>query len=119
MRDGTEPARGKLLETDANRKAMKDEHGNTLGGVRSPDVDVPVKTLSGDPAPNGSGGVWCFLFGSTTPFTPDTLMQLYPTHDDYVMKVKDAASEQRMARFLLEPEEAGFISDAEKAAVPN
>jgi hypothetical protein len=47
------------------------------------------------------------------------LMQLYPTHDDYVMKVKDSASEQRMARFLLEPEEAGFVSDAEKAAVPN
>jgi hypothetical protein len=119
MRDGTEPARGQILQTDDNGKPMRDEHGNTLGGVRSPDVDVPVKTLTGDPAPNGSGGVWCFLFGSTTPFTPDMLMQLYPTHDDYVMKVKDAASEQRMARFLLEPEEAGFVSDAEKAAVPN
>jgi hypothetical protein len=64
MRDGTEPARGKLLETDANKKPLKDEHGNTLGGVRSPDVDVPVKTLTGDPAPNGTGGVWCFLLAA-------------------------------------------------------
>jgi hypothetical protein len=119
MRDGTEPARGETLVTDANGKSIRDEHGNALGGVRSPDVDVPIKTLSGDPAAGGSGGVWCFLFGSTTPFTPDELMKLYPTHDDYLMKVQESASKQRMTRFLLEPEETGFVSEAQKAAVPN
>lgn len=119
LRDGTEPSRGALLATDAEGKPMRDEHGNSLGGVRSPDVDVPTKTLSGDPAPNaGSGNFFCAIFGSTTPFTPDELMKLYPTHDDYVMKVKEAASKARKAGFLLEPEEKGFVTDAENAPVP-
>jgi hypothetical protein len=119
MRDGTEPARGDILTTDANGKSVRDEFGNALGGVRSPDVDVPIKTLSGDPAADNSGSFWCFLFGSTKPFAPDELMKLYPNHDDYVTKVKDSASRQTTAGFLLKPEEAGFVSDAEKAAVPN
>jgi hypothetical protein len=119
MRDGTPPAKGEVLKTDANGKTLKDEHGNALGGVRSPDVDVPIRTLSGDPAASNSGSFWCFLFGSTTPFTPDELMTLYPTHDEYVEKVKEAASEVRAGGFLLEPEEKSFVAEAEKAAVPH
>jgi hypothetical protein len=118
LRDGTEPARGEVLQTNASGKSLRDEHGNALGGVRSPDVDVPIKTLSGDPA-GGGGSIWCFLFGSTTPFTSDELMQLYPSHDDYVTKVKEAASKVKDAGFLLEPEQNGFVTDAEKAPVPN
>jgi hypothetical protein len=119
MRDGTEPARGEVLQTDASGKSLRDALGNALGGVRSPDVDVPIKTLSGDPAAANSGSFWCFLFGSTTPFTPDQLAKLYPTHDDYVVKVKESASKLREARFLLEPEEKGFVTEAEEATVPN
>lgn len=119
MRDGTEPPRGDLLQTDDSGKSVKDEHGNALGGVRSPDVDVPIKTLSGDPAPNSSGDFFCFLFGSTTPFTADELMKLYPTHDDYVNQVKASAEKTRKAGFVLEPEANGFVTDAEAAPVPN
>jgi hypothetical protein len=120
MRDGTEPARGAVLSADANGKSLRDEHGNALGGVRSPDVDVPIKTLSGDPAGTGSGGsIFCFLFGSTTPFTADQLTKLYPTHDEYVTKVKESASRLRQAGYLLPPEESGFVADAQKAPVPN
>jgi hypothetical protein len=108
-----------LLQTDANGKSVRDQYGNALGGVRSPDVDVPIKTLSGDPPADSSGSFWCFLFGSTTPFTPEQLMSLYPTHDDYVTKVRESASQQQKAGFLLAPEGSGFVSDAEKAAVPN
>jgi hypothetical protein len=118
MSDGKEPAKGEVLQTDAGGTLMKDEHGNALGGVRSPDVDVPIRTLSGDPSPSAAGSFWCFLFGSTTPFTPDKLMTLYPTHDDYVSKVKDAALQAKQSGFLLEPEAQGFIEEAEKAAVP-
>ena len=32
---------------DANGDPITDEHGNTLGGVRSPAVDVPISKLSG------------------------------------------------------------------------
>jgi hypothetical protein len=120
MRDGTEPPRGEVLKTDDSGKSAKDELGNTQGGVRSPDVDVPIRTLSGDPSSgSASGSLFCFLFGSTTPFTPDMLIKLYPTHDDYVMKVTASARKLREAGFILEPEEQGFVSEAQNADVPN
>ena len=79
---------------------------------------MPTRTLSGDPAADDNGSFRCFLFGSTTPFTADQLNELYPTHDDYVNKVKDSANQLRKAGFLLEPEEQAFVSDARSAAVP-
>lgn len=119
LKDGAAPASGKVLETDASGKSLRDEHGNALGGVRSPDVDVPNRTLSGDPATGaGAGSFWCFLFGSTTPFTSDKLKSLYSTHDDYVTKVKDSARALQKAGFLLEPEADGFIEDAQAADIP-
>jgi hypothetical protein len=118
MRDGKAPPEGEPLRTDPSGAPLRDEHGNTLGGVRSPDVDVPIATLTGDPPAGGGGGVWCFLFGSTTPFTPEKLLQLYPTHADYVAEVKAAASEAQAAGFLLEPEAKAMIAEAEAAPVP-
>jgi hypothetical protein len=119
MRDGTAPPKGEPLATDEGGAPVRDEHGNTLGGVRTPDVDVPIATLTGDPPAGGGGGVWCFLFGSTTSFTAEKLLQLYPTHADYVDQVTAAAGEAQAAGFLLEPEAKAMIAEAEAAAVPD
>ena len=119
LRDGTKPPLGDVLRTDSAGKSLKDELGNSLGGVRSPDVDVPIRTLSGDPPADGSGSFWCFLFGSTKPFTPDQLLALYPTHDDYVAKIQQAAQRAQAAGFLLPPEQQAFVTEAQNAHVPN
>lgn len=116
LREGTEPPRGAALQTDASGKLVKDAFGNGLGGIRSPDLDVPIRTLSFDPAPMSD--FICFLFGSTTPFTPERLMMLYPTHEDYVAKVTASARQLQNAGYLLEPEATGFITAAQKAPVP-
>jgi hypothetical protein len=118
LRDGTEPPRGEPLQTHEDGTPMTDEHGNTVGGVRTPDVDVPISTLSGAPAADYGGNFWCILFGHTTPFTTEQLTQLYPTHDDYVTKVKAAAQKARAAGFVLEPEEQAFVDRARAAAIP-
>jgi hypothetical protein len=119
IKDGKEPVKGAVLETDSSGKSLRDDNGNALGGVRSPDVDVPNRTLSGDPAMGaGTGSFWCFLFGSNTPFTPEKLKQLYTTHDEYVSKVKESANKLKEAGFLLQPEADGFIKDAEAADIP-
>jgi hypothetical protein len=55
-----------------------DSNLNTLGGIRSPVLDVPVATYVGPT---------CGLFGETIPFTPVQLGQLYPTHKTYVDKM--------------------------------
>lgn len=117
LRDGTEPPRGEVLMTDARGALAKDEHGNARGGIRSPDVDVPIATLSGEAAGTG-GDLFCFLFGSTTPFTPEKLMSLYPTHEDYVEKVRASAQKAREGGFLLPPEEQAMVDEADAAAIP-
>jgi hypothetical protein len=116
LSDGTEPPKGAVMQTDASGKLMKDEFGNGLGGVRSPDLDVPTRTLSADPLPMAD--FVCFLFGSTTPFTPERLMMLYPKHKDYVTKVTASARQLQDAGFLLDEEASGFIAAAKDAPVP-
>lgn len=116
MTDGTAPVTGELLTMNGG-SPVTDENGNALGGVRTPSVDVPIATLSGQAAA-GSTNFVCVLFGSTTPFTPEKLMQLYATHDDYVMKVEDSARKTREAKFLLQPEEQAMVAEAKAAPVP-
>ncbi|HMI84680.1 MAG TPA: alpha/beta hydrolase domain-containing protein [Polyangiaceae bacterium] len=115
MTDGTAPVKGDLLMGNDGSPAT-DDNGNVLGGVRTPDVDVPIATLSGL-APAGSN-ILCSLFGHTTPFTPEKLIELYPTHETYVMKVKDSARKSAAAKFILEPEEQAMVAEAETAPVP-
>ena len=117
--DGKAPPTGEPLQADASGQSVRDEHGNALGGIRSPDVDVPVATLSGEPPAGGMGFDFiCSIFGSTVPFTPEKLAMLYPTHEEYVQKVKASVDAMLKAGFVLEPEASSFIEDAEKAAVP-
>jgi hypothetical protein len=115
MVDGTPPAKGEPFMLDATHAPVVDEHGNVRGGVRSPDVDVPIAKQSGI---NESDNFICILFGQTTPFTPEELKKLYPTHEDYVQKVTASARATREAGFLLPPEEQAMVTEAAAAPVP-
>jgi len=53
-----------------------DEHGNALGGIRTPWVDSPIATLMGL---QPTGSLLCIIFGTTTPFDEAKLAALYPT----------------------------------------
>jgi hypothetical protein len=66
----------------------RDAYGNALGGIRTPQVDVPVATLSGL---GQTGGAFCSLFGTTTAFDASTLATLYPSHEGYVAAVLASA----------------------------
>jgi hypothetical protein len=109
MKDGTPPAKAEPLSS------AKDEFGNSKGGVRTPDVDVPISTLSGNAS---TLDILCSLFGTSAPFSSDKLAELYPTHEAYVAKVTDSARAAREAGFILPPEEQTFIDEANAAAVP-
>ena len=75
----------------------RDALGNALGGIRTPPVDVPVSALSGL---GQTGSSFCGLFGTTVAFDDATLASLYPSHDDYVQKVRHAASAAVRAGYL-------------------
>ena len=75
---GVPPATAPPMQT-VNGTIARDQHGNALGGVRTPAVDAPTATLTGlSPSTN----FLCSLFGQTTPLSPATLASLYPTHAD-------------------------------------
>ncbi len=113
VRDGTLPPESPRLDVSGGDPPVigRDEHGNALGGIRTPPVDVPVATLSGDPVEGASA--FCFLFGSTTPFDAETLAELYPSHDEYVAAFTAAADEAVAAGFLLQVDADEMIAGAE------
>jgi hypothetical protein len=112
--DGTEPPtapRIELLEADAPGYAIaRDELGNALGGVRTPAVDVPIATLSGEPYPDGAG--FCSLFGSTTPFDADLLTELYTDPMNYFARFESGLAEAVAAGFVLGPEAEQWRDEA-------
>ncbi len=75
---------GQYVGEPATTPPVLDANGNIIGGVRSPAVDVPVATLTGDVVPNTPG--FCVLAGTTTAFTTSQLTALYPTHRAFVVK---------------------------------
>ena len=117
VRKGQRPPKGTPFS------GMDDANGNVLGGVRLPEIDVATATYttgnSAAPGTNPISAMACTLGGSATPFTPDKLLQLYPTHDDYVQKYIQAADKTLAAGFLLKADHDTGIQDAMKASVPN
>jgi hypothetical protein len=93
-----------------------DSHGNVLGGVRTPAVDAPDSTLS-QVAASGSS-VLCTLFGSTTPFSPQTLQTIYGTKTNYVAKYTAALNRAIAARYLLPSERASLLALAQQVQFP-
>jgi len=115
VRTGTPPPHAPRLElTTGPRPAIRrDSFGNALGGIRTPELDVPIAALTGS-APAGST-LTCGLFGSTTPFAPATLMSLYPTHAEYVAKF-DAATQRAVKAGFILPADASQIDAAAAAS---
>ena len=58
-----------------------DEAGIAVGGIRTPQVDAPIATLSGL---GQAGGSFCMLFGTTTPLTSEELASRYPSPEAFL-----------------------------------
>ncbi len=112
---GAAPASGPAIDT-TTEAIVRDDVGNAKGGVRTPPVDAPISTLSGEP-PAGSS-VICSLFGSTTPFTAAQLAARYPDHPTYVAGVTDSADAAVTAGHLLAVDRDAFVAQAEAVAIP-
>jgi hypothetical protein len=86
VRTGQAPPHAPRLRVNTSTSPpsfVLDANGNVEGGVRTPAVDVPLATLSGL---GQSGTSFCFLFGTTTPFSAAKLAALYPTHARFVAR---------------------------------
>ena len=105
----------KLSSTHPAALAL-DAHGNVIGGVRTPAVDVPVSTLSGAPAA-GSNAI-CGLFGSTVAFTPAQLAALYGTQSNYVAQYTKSLDKAIASGYILSADKASLLAQAEQVQFP-
>jgi hypothetical protein len=98
VRDGTPPPTAPPITIAPGTGIVRDETGHALGGIRSPWVDAPLGVLSGQ---SGGGPVFCFLFGSFTPFDGGALAQRYPTQAAYGAAFSSTAAAMERDGFLL------------------
>jgi hypothetical protein len=108
---GEPPPIAPRIEFDAEGAMMRDEHGNALGGIRTPVVDVPAATLSGEPV---GDVLMCQLFGSTTTFDPAHLVELYGDRASYLAAF-DAALDIAVADGWVLPEDRAELAAEARA----
>ncbi len=92
-------------------RPKRDADGNVLGGVRLPDVAVPLGVHAAQQDPKSFG---CSLAGAFLPFDDAKLAQRYKNRDDYVNRIRIAARELEAQGFLL-PDDAAVIIAAAAA----
>jgi hypothetical protein len=97
--------------TGASPTIRRDQFGNALGGVRLPELEAPIAQYVG----STKDSAW---LGQTFPFTPDQLRRLYPTHQDYVAKVKTAADRALNAGVIPLYRAQQYVAQAQAAAIP-
>ena len=114
VRNGTPPPPGRMIELATPSTPVVDAHGNVVGGVRSPYVDVPTSTWFG----NATGASFCFIAGYEVPFSAAKLQQLYPTKADYVAKVTASVRSLVAQRYLTEADGRDIIQEANFACTP-
>jgi Alpha/beta hydrolase domain len=92
-------------------RPKRDADGNVVGGVRLPDVAVPLGTHAAQQDPTTFG---CSLAGAFLPFSDSKIAERYKNRDDYVNRIRVAARELEAQGFLL-PDDAAVIIAAAAA----
>ena len=91
----------------------KDANGNTLGGVRSPQVDAPVAALGGV----GNTPAFCVLFGTTVPLSQAQIASLYKNHGSFVSQWAHGAEPDVKGGFLLAADAEELVQSAGSSSI--
>ena len=96
---GKQPASLPLIEFEDDPPLFcRDEHGNALGGIRMPELEVPFATYRGTVVGAGEMGS---MFGSMESFPPEQLRALYPSRDAYLAAYGNAVDRAVEAGYIL------------------
>lgn len=88
---------------------VRDDYGNARGGVRLPELEVPIAQYQASMISAG---------GTIRPFEPDLLRQLYPTHDTYQQRI-DVAAQTALDAGVITPARAQrYREEAARAHIP-
>jgi hypothetical protein len=96
-----------------------DQYGNAVGGVPVPYIQVPMATYyTRSTTTDPRNTLYCSLSGYKVPFKKEVLLQLYPTHDAYLNKVKESVEALVKEKLIIQEDGLKIIKEAEQAPVP-
>ncbi len=115
--NGTVPPRAGRLEVGPDGYFAKDEHGNTKGGVRSAQLDVPHSTYRPNPIhPDGSFSY--LTIGSDEPFDAAKLRKLYRDASDYTERFERRLDELVAEGWFLAEDTEDLRREARQLEIP-
>lgn len=123
VRLGLAPAHAQpldLVRSGPPATFVRDQNGIVAGGVRLPDVAVPVALNSGVNGPASLANplsVFCVLYGTSIPFTQAQLGAPYPSNAVYREKVAADVARLIAQRFLLPGDGLTLIEEAQHTRV--
>jgi len=86
-----------------------DSDGNELGGIRYPDVSVPLATYTGWNPSAGDHAALVRALGSTIAFPPAKIAERYPTREMFLAAVRGAAEQLAADRYILSEDIDGIV----------
>jgi hypothetical protein len=108
------PVQPLIQVTGDGTDLVRDANGIALGGIRLPDVEVPLAAHTGV---NGLGGMMV-LNGASVPFTPEVVASLYRDRNDYLAKYDEALKRALEAEVLLPASATALRQQAEQVPWP-
>ena len=104
--DGVQPpTAGPLSSINMLFGYFLDDDGNVKGGVRLPELSVPIATYD--------ISLLAGLNGKVTAFSREEIKALYPTHQDYVARITEEANDAAALGVILPYRAEEYISDAQ------
>jgi hypothetical protein len=100
------------LEGTPSPVPLVDEYGQPVGGVRFPEVDLPLGRLKPVALPPVER---CGTVGGYTPFEPAWVAKRYEDVDQYVSEYETRLWDLVAARFVLEDDVPGMLVEARRA----
>lgn len=121
IRTGEAPPSHPRMEMSGPLDYVRDDNGITKGGIRTPQVDVPVAALSGV---GQTGASFCGLFGTTVPIDANQLAMMTPSagagssaHDSFVTAWIASLDRAIDSGAILETDRAGLEATVRNSSV--
>jgi len=116
--NGVMPPRADRIEVGPDGLFAKDGQGNTQGGVRCVQLDVPSLQYFSNPGVNEDGTPAFGVVGIEKPLPKDVLERLYKDHFEYVERFNRRLDELIAEGWFLAEDAAEMRAEAERAGVP-
>ena len=107
---GEAPPAPPLIEFSGDPpEVVRDEHGIARGGIRLPQVEVPIAQNSAIPV---ADDIYSILYGSSVPFSAAQLRALYGDATTFVARFEAAARAAEQAGVLLPRDAVALVEEA-------